>query len=67
MFNFNEMSIPEKAIVIGAGAMTVGNTVMNVFNNRKIKKVDTSISSEINAIKIDQTINKVKIDMLIML
>ena len=67
MFNFNEMGLGEKVILVGAGALTVGNTVMNVLNNRKIKKVNTNVLTEITDLKksndnisknIDEIINK---------
>ena len=53
MFNFNERTMGEKVVMIGAGALVVGNTTMNIINAVKInnvKKRVNTIENNINEI-----------------
>ena len=39
MFNFSERTMGEKVVMIGAGVLVAGNTVMNTVNAVKIRNV----------------------------
>lgn len=53
MFNFGEKSIGEKIVMVGAGALVIGNTVMNTVNTikvRNVKKRVTVVENQIAAL-----------------
>lgn len=53
MFNFGEKSMGEKVVMIGAGVLVAGNTVVNVINSVKIhnvKKRVTVVENQIAAL-----------------
>lgn len=39
MFNFSERSLGEKVVMIGAGALVLGNTAMNIVNAVKTHNI----------------------------
>ena len=64
MFNFGEKSMVEKIVIIGAGALTLTNTVVNTINTvaiKKQKKNTEEMFSEISSSleKINKDIEKI--------
>ena len=39
MFNFSERSLGEKIVMVGAGALVLGNTAMNIVNAVKTHNI----------------------------
>ena len=52
MFNFSERTTGEKIVMIGAGALVIGNTVMNTVNTIKVKNLKKKVTGVENQIAV---------------
>ena len=52
MFNFGERTTGEKIVMIGAGALVIGNTVMNTVNTIKVKNLKKKVTGVENQIDV---------------
>ena len=44
MFNFGERTIGEKIVMVGAGVLVIGNTVVNTVNTIRIRKTNKRVT-----------------------
>lgn len=52
MFNFNERSLGEKIVMVGAGVLVAGNTAVNIVNSVKIHNVKKRVTGVENQIAV---------------
>ena len=61
MFNFSERTMGEKVVMIGAGVLVAGNTVMNTVNAIKIRNVKKRVTVVENQIAaLDNRLNAIE-------